>query len=329
VTVLAAGILLVGCSQAAPSVDKQQKREGPEWIEKAPSKGPSPDLPAYDITLEQDCAETGVVGKCYDVSTDATSREELEVITADLWLDSPGYLAVLVTFYPNNATTDVSAWGFAFGNEQAARVVLAQSLVQGTSVEDEVREAMGNGGIYVVVPADEAQELTQETATGRAEEVLGGWRTPTAFGWPTQAGTTPRVAFPAVIMAVGEVDLSVTLQLPLTGLATTKWRTNVGAFRRGEVRGVPHGQGCRISELVTQHENGRDGRRVEEEARRDFRDNHARGWAHRVPGSEGACAPLGGRPREHAQDRDVVRREAGPDEGPRRRPGGARRLASP
>jgi hypothetical protein len=162
VTVLAAVILVVGCSQPAPSVEKQQKRRASEQIEKAPPRGPSPELPAYDITLEQDCTETGIVGKCYDVSTDATSREDLEVVTADLWLDSPGYLAVLVMFYPNKPTADLSAAGFAFENEQAARVVLAQFLVQGASVEDEVREAMANGGIYVVVPADEARKLTQE-----------------------------------------------------------------------------------------------------------------------------------------------------------------------
>src|SRR5215208_3834447 len=141
-------ILLVGCSQAAPSVQKQQKREGPERIEKAPPRDPSPDLPAYDVTSEHGCAESGVVGKCYGVFTDATSREELEVVTADLWLDSPGYLAVEVAFYPNKPTADVSAAGFAFENEQAARVVLAQFLAQGPSVEDEVREAMGNGGAY-------------------------------------------------------------------------------------------------------------------------------------------------------------------------------------
>ena len=168
-TVLAVVILSVGCSQAAPSVEKQQNREAQERIEKAPPRGPSPDLPAYDITLQQDCAETGIVGKCYGVSTDAISREELEVLTADLWLDSPGYLAVLVTFYPKKSTADVRATGFAFENEQAARVVLAQFLAQGTSVEDEVREAMANGGIYVVAPADEAQELTQETAIGDAD----------------------------------------------------------------------------------------------------------------------------------------------------------------
>jgi hypothetical protein len=172
VTVLAAMLLWVGCSQAAPPVEEQQKREGPERIVDAPPRGPSPDLPAYDITSERDCAETGVVGKCYRVSTDAASREELGLITADLWLDSPGYLAVLVTFYPNKPTTeptaDASAIGFAFENEQAARVVLAQFLAQGTSVEDEVGEAMANGGVYVVAPADEASELTQGTAVGHA-----------------------------------------------------------------------------------------------------------------------------------------------------------------
>ena len=122
------------------------------------------------------------MGKCYGVSTDATSREELEVVTADLWLDSPGYLAVLVTFYPNKPTADVSAAGFAFENEQAARVVLAQFLAQGTSVEDEVREAMANGGIYVVALADEARELIQETAVGCAREAPAGAHS-TAFGW--------------------------------------------------------------------------------------------------------------------------------------------------
>jgi hypothetical protein len=178
VTVLAVVTLLVGCSQGVPSVEMQQNTEAPQRIEKDPPKGSFTDLPAYDITSEQDCAESGVVGKCYGVSTDATSTEELEVITADLWLDSPGYLAVLVTFYPNKPTADIRAWGFAFENEQAARVVLAQFLSEGTSVEDEVREAMANGGIYVVAPADEARELTQQTAVGRAGEAPAGalWR---------------------------------------------------------------------------------------------------------------------------------------------------------
>jgi hypothetical protein len=155
VVALAVVLLLVGCSQAASPVEKQEKREGLERIEKeAPPKEQSSNIPAYDITMEQDCADTGIVGKCYSVSTAATSREDLEVVTADLWLKSPGYLTVLVTFYPNKPTAGVSGRGFAFKNEQAARVVLKQVAAEGATVEDEVREAMANGGIYIIPVAD-------------------------------------------------------------------------------------------------------------------------------------------------------------------------------
>ena len=162
--VLALMLLLVGCSQAASPVEKQQKRWAPERIEEFPPKEQPPDLPAYDITREQNCAETGVVGKCFSVSTEATSRKDPELVTADLWLDSPEYSAVLVTFYPNKRTAHVSAVGFAFENEQAARVILAQMLAQGPSVEDDVREAMANGGMYVISAADEMRELTEGPA---------------------------------------------------------------------------------------------------------------------------------------------------------------------
>jgi predicted phosphoribosyltransferase len=53
--------------------------------------------------------------------------------------------------------------GFAFKNEQVARVVLAQALAQGSTVEDEVGEAMAKGGIYVVSVADEVREFTEGT----------------------------------------------------------------------------------------------------------------------------------------------------------------------
>jgi hypothetical protein len=55
------------------------------------------------------------------------------------------------------------------GHEHAAKrveasVVLAQLLAQGTSVEDEVPEAMANAGIYLVVAsAYEARELNTST----------------------------------------------------------------------------------------------------------------------------------------------------------------------
>jgi hypothetical protein len=163
VVVLAVVLLLVGCGQAS-SVEKQQKREGLERVEKeVPQNEQSTDIPAYDITKEQECTDTGIVGKCYSVVTEAISGEDLEVITSDILLKDPEYLAILVSFYPNKPAADVRGKGFAFKNEQVARVVLAQALAQGATVEDEVGEAMANGGIYVVSEADEVREFTEGT----------------------------------------------------------------------------------------------------------------------------------------------------------------------
>ena len=164
VAVLAVVLLLVGCVQASSSVEKQQKREGLEPVEKeVPQNEQSPYIPAYDITKERECTDTGIVGKCYSVATNATSGEDLEIITSDILLKNPEYLAVVVSFYPNKSTADLSGMGFAFKNEQVARVVLAQALAQGATVEDEVGEAMANGGIYVVSVADEVREFTEST----------------------------------------------------------------------------------------------------------------------------------------------------------------------
>ena len=164
VMVLAVVLLLVGCAQASSSVEKQHKREALERVEKkVPQNEQSPYVPAYHITKEQECTDTGIVGKCYSVVTELTSGEDLEVITSDILLKSREYLAIVVSFYPNKPTADLSGMGFAFKNEQVARVVLAQYVAQGSTVEDEVRKAMANGGIYVVSVAVELQEFTEGT----------------------------------------------------------------------------------------------------------------------------------------------------------------------
>jgi hypothetical protein len=164
VAVLAVVLLLVGCAQASSSVVKQHKSEDLEPVEKeVPQNEQSPYIPAYHITKERECTDTGIVGKCFSVSTDATSGEDLEVITSDIVLKNREYLAIVVSFYPNKSTADVSGMGFAFKNEQVARVVLAQYLAQGSTVEDEVGKAMANGGIYVVPVADGVREFTEGT----------------------------------------------------------------------------------------------------------------------------------------------------------------------
>jgi hypothetical protein len=165
VVVLAVVLLLVSCAQASSSVKKQHKREGLVPVEKeVPQNEQSPVIPAYHITKEQECTDTGIVGKCYSVVTKVTSREDLEVITFDILLNNPEYLAIVVSFYPNKPAADLSGMGFAFKNEQVARVVLAQYLAQGPTVQDEVGKAMANGGIYIVSVADELREFTEGTA---------------------------------------------------------------------------------------------------------------------------------------------------------------------
>jgi hypothetical protein len=162
--VLAVVLLLVGCAQASSSVEKQHKRDGLERVEKrVPQNDQSPNIPAYHITKEQECTDTGIVGKCYSVVTEVTLGEDLEIITSDILLKNREYLAIVVSFYPNKPAADVSSMGFAFKNEQVARVVLAQALAQGSTVEDEVGKAMANGGIYVVPVADGVREFTEGT----------------------------------------------------------------------------------------------------------------------------------------------------------------------
>jgi hypothetical protein len=163
VAVLAVVLLLFGCAQASSSVEKQ-KSDGLDQVEKeVPQHERSSYIPAYDITNEHECTDTGIVGKCYSVVTEVTLGEDLEVITSDILLKNREYLAILVSFYPNKPAADVSGMGFAFKNEEVARVVLAQALSQETTVEDEVGKAMANGGIYVVSVADEVREFTEST----------------------------------------------------------------------------------------------------------------------------------------------------------------------
>jgi hypothetical protein len=47
---------------------------------------------------------------------------------------------------------------------------MAQFLAQGTSVEDEVGEAMANGGVYVVAPTNGARELAHRPSPWAARE---------------------------------------------------------------------------------------------------------------------------------------------------------------
>jgi hypothetical protein len=144
--------LPTGCGRENSPVERQERGEGIE--EATPKQGASP--PTYEIRLENDFEDEGLTVKRYDVSTGATSGEDFEAITAELRDKSSGYQVVQVVFYPENSAADVtSGAGFAFKNEEIARTVLSEGSVDDATVEDRVREAMANGGIYVVSMADQ------------------------------------------------------------------------------------------------------------------------------------------------------------------------------
>ena len=139
-----AGFVLTGCEQANSPVERKEQGEG---------------VLAYDITSESDFVDAGLSVKRYAVSTAATSGEDLEGITADLWEKTSGYQVVQVVFYPeNSAADDTSGAGSAFENEQVARTALTEASTREADVEERVREAMENDGIYVISMADEQQE---------------------------------------------------------------------------------------------------------------------------------------------------------------------------
>jgi hypothetical protein len=141
-------------------------------VEKATkAKETQPDLPAYDITKEEDCSGDFPT-KCYSVSTDATSEEALTLLTENFRDENPEYEAVLVTYYPNEPQASPSGSGYAFRSEEAARAILSQmtqSSATGSatasakaSVDEEVRQTMENGGIWVLAIEEEVESMTQE-----------------------------------------------------------------------------------------------------------------------------------------------------------------------
>lgn len=163
--VMAVGLLFVaGCSQASSPAERQEHTEGVEPIRE---KVEEASLPDHDVLMDQDCSGD-FPQKCINVATDATSEEAFTKLTRHFKEENPEYLAVIVTFYEAHQTPDQTGTGFAFRDEETARAVLSSmytasaSASAPASVEEQVRKAMENDGIYVISFAEEVQEMTQE-----------------------------------------------------------------------------------------------------------------------------------------------------------------------
>lgn len=153
--------VLAGCSQPASAPEQAEKED----VERAADEKPSvpADVPAYTVTKDEKEALVGLQVRSVSASTDASSEKDLEAITRELWADTDTK-AMVVTFYPNEPTADMSGQGQAFTNADAARVFMSSQYAASASanVEDEVRQAMANDGVFVVSIQDEVDAFNEE-----------------------------------------------------------------------------------------------------------------------------------------------------------------------
>jgi hypothetical protein len=158
------GVLVLffsACGQASSPAERQERQGGVKQVQREESE----DLPAYDVTLEQDCSQDYPYPvKCYSVTTAATSTEDLEALTRHFAEESPQYLAVTVSFYPPRQTAEISGTGFFFANEEVARSVISQMYQNPgeANVDEQVNEAMQNDGIYVIAITEEVEEMNRQ-----------------------------------------------------------------------------------------------------------------------------------------------------------------------
>jgi hypothetical protein len=114
--------VLYGCAQASNPVERVKKQHGldkqvreqqtteiaPEPPTSEPIASEKPNLPEYNIMMDQDCSEN-IPQKCINAATDATSEEAFTLLTEHFRDENPGYRAILVTFYENHQMPETTA----------------------------------------------------------------------------------------------------------------------------------------------------------------------------------------------------------------------------
>lgn len=190
--------VLYGCGEASKPVERVEKQHGidkqadeqettaaelaPEPPASEPLASDNPNLPEYNIMMDEDCSE-GFPQKCINAATDATSEEAFTLLTEHFRDENPGYRAILVTFYEDHQMPEKTGSGWWFADEEAARTLLSQqySDPQEANIDAQVREVMDNGGFYIRSLQDEVQEMIEMACEDWDSKVMGP---PPAFCHP-------------------------------------------------------------------------------------------------------------------------------------------------
>lgn len=155
--------VFVGCSQPTSAPEEAEN----ESAERAPEKVSVPaDVPDYTLTKDEAAADPalGLRMRSVSASTGATSADDMEAVTRELWSKTQNADALLVAFYPNKPMAELSGTGYAFRDREAARAVLSSQYADPSeaNIEEQVEEAMSNGGISVLSLQDEVDAATEE-----------------------------------------------------------------------------------------------------------------------------------------------------------------------
>ena len=182
--------MLYGCGETSNPVERVEKQHGidkqadeqetsaselaPEPPASEPPASQLPNLPEYNIMMDEDCSE-GIPQKCINAATDATSEEAFTLLTEHFRDENPGYRAILVTFYENHQMPETTGSGLWFADEEAARTLLSQqySDPQEANIDAQVREVMDNGGFYITSLQDEVQEMIEMACEDWDSKVMG------------------------------------------------------------------------------------------------------------------------------------------------------------
>jgi len=162
--VMAVLMVLYGCGQS--STAPEQGDEGGSQKETAEKEISVPaNVPNYDVTKEERCPVGNQDAKCITGFSGATSSEDIEAITRELWAKNQGENALIVILYPPRATgANMSGAGYAFSDRRAAKAIISsQYTASGQKIADierQVDKAMENDGIYVISIKDAVQSAS-------------------------------------------------------------------------------------------------------------------------------------------------------------------------
>jgi hypothetical protein len=160
-----------GCGQSSPASEQGEKEDVEEAVEETPDGekiqkevSVPADVPAYTLTKDEKGMVAGYAARSVSATTNATTEEDLEAITRELWADTDAE-TLQVVFYPNEPTAESTGSGMAFASEGAARATFEAISAQGAdpqAIEVDVRKAMRNDGIYVIPTEEMIDEMIEE-----------------------------------------------------------------------------------------------------------------------------------------------------------------------